>query len=195
MQNALLALLFALSGCAKSMLLHAENIDPERASFLAARIVGRPELGPELARIAKREGHWLPKHGSKVHRRDSWASKRVWSKAVKRGWLNPSCQPYGGGGWSTRGSHGLMVAYHLRLVPELGPCPQASAFDRPGVSALAAARKAASVDGDCEDRTRAWVGGMRWDAMTRNEQWAKARIQCGRVPPSLASIIIAMVRA
>jgi hypothetical protein len=57
---------------------------------------------------------------------------------VRRGKLDPECQPYEDGAWSTRGPWGLMAALHARFMPR---CYQAAELDTPLVSARVAVRK------------------------------------------------------
>lgn len=201
MSRALLALLVLLSGNvhhlpspgAVARLLAMDDVSPREASFMAARAVGRPDLGPELARIATREGKWVQGKPSQVHRGDSWASRTVYDRAVRKGWVDEHCQPYEPGAWSTRGAHGLMAAYNLHRVPELGLCPEPSELDRPAVSALAAARKAVSVGGTCEDRHRAWVGAQRWDSWPVWKRWHRAWRHCDGPPPSMVRAWMVLV--
>ena len=154
-------------------LLERSDTPPDLASHLAAHAVGSPHLSGELRGVAVRE------RASGIHENDSWASERAYRRSVARGWIDPSCQPLGApGAWSTRGTHGLMAAYHLHLVPELGPCAAPSALDRPEVSALAAARKMREVGGTCWTRIRAWVGESRWDKMRFHRKLAKGKRHC-----------------
>lgn len=73
-----------------------------------------------------------------IHVRDAASSRWVWLKMVKRGALDPECQPYEDGMWATRGPWGLMAALHARWMPD---CYQPEEFDVPLVSAGVAVRK------------------------------------------------------
>lgn len=161
------------------------GLDVKAATFAAAKAIGRPDLGPVVARIALRESRGNP--GTHVHAGDSWASHRVWSRAVAKGWLDPECQP-DGDGWSTRGAHGLMAAYSLRYLPELR-CPGPEVLDDHEVSALAAVRRAAAVGGTCEDIAEEWAGRGRWAQRSWLKRWTKGWEVCGEMPPSLVRTI------
>jgi hypothetical protein len=154
--------------------LFQDNLTNTQASVLAAYTVGRPDLAHELVRITRREANGKRRG---VHTRDAWASSLAWRRAVSRGYLDPTCQP-NGPGWSTRGAHGLIAAYHLHLVPEVGPCAGPEVMDIPGVSALAAARKARRFP-SCEGRVRAWVGAGAWRNLSTADKLRKMRRQCG----------------
>jgi hypothetical protein len=111
---------------------------------------GRRDLGEQLERIAYRESigkrgaretvaeAWARSAAVGVHVRDAASSRRVWRKMVRRGALDPACQPYEDGAWSTRGPWGLMAGLHARWLPR---CFQPHWLDVPLVSALVAARK------------------------------------------------------
>ena len=105
------------------------------------------------------------------HKIDEHLSKVVWKNAVKRGYLDPQCQPYHGG-WSTRGSFGLMAAYHLKYLPFSGKCLPAEVFDIPLVSAYASMRK---IENICKGNTRCTYDYVRdfWNG--RGYRNAKAR--------------------
>ena len=103
---------------------------------------GRRTVLEGLLRICQREslciGHPGVSSRVGIHVRDSAVSRRVWRKMVKLGALDPECQPYVDGAWSTRGPWGLMAALHARWMPE---CYQPEAFDSPMVSADVAVSK------------------------------------------------------
>jgi hypothetical protein len=140
-----LALALALSlspPAAGRWALLAIGVDP-------ATMDGRRDLGAQLERIAHRESigkqgresdvdAWRRSARVGIHKRDAGSSRRVWRKMVRRGALDPACQPYVDGGWSTRGPWGLMAALHARWLPR---CYQPHWLDVPLVSALVAARK------------------------------------------------------
>jgi hypothetical protein len=154
----------------------------EDLTIQAAAAVGVPHMGPVVARIAARESRGDTR--VKVHAGDSWASHRVWERAVAKGWLDPECQPYGDGGWSTRGAHGLMAAYSLRFLPEL-QCAGPEVLDHPAVSAIAAVRRARSTGGDCEAVAEEWAGRGRWAQRSWLKRWTKAWEVCDGPPPSM----------
>ena len=114
-------------------------MQPEAATRFAAR-VWAPGLERELLAICHRESRCSKRIS--VHARDAHHTSRAYRKAIERGWLRGWCQGPGGG-WSTRGAHGLMAAYHLRYLGI--PCLPAAALDVPIFSAVAAARKAARL--------------------------------------------------
>lgn len=136
----------------------ALTLSPPAAGRWALRAVGfdpairdgRRDLGEQLERISYRESiggrgpreteadAWRRSAGVGIHVRDAAASRRVWRKMVRRGELEPSCQPYVDGAWATRGPWGLMAALHARWMPA---CFEPHWFDIPLVSALVAARK------------------------------------------------------
>ncbi len=176
--------LFSCSRPIPHVLLHGD-ITNDQASVMAAYTIGRPDLAHELVRIARREGNGK-KRG--IHARDAWASSVAWRRAVKKGYLDPTCQP-NGPGWSTRGSHGLIAAYHVHLVPEVGPCAGPEVLDNPGVSALAAARKARKF-ATCPQRIRAWVGRGGWSRLSLWRKWRKTVRQCGASWTTLVDLLI-----
>ena len=95
-----------------------------------------------LERICQRESkcksHPIISTNIGIHVRDAASSRRVWRKMVKRGALDPDCQPYEDGAWATRGPWGLMAALHARWMP---PCYQPEEFDSALVSARVAVGK------------------------------------------------------
>lgn len=118
-------------------LLLAAIIDPWTAAHVGAALAGRPEWGPDLVRIARRESQ-LRAIG--IHPGDAGNSRSVWLAAVRVGWLDPQCQPYERGAWSTRGVAGTMAAFtlhHLRV-----PCLPPWVLDVPLVAAVAATLRA-----------------------------------------------------
>jgi hypothetical protein len=131
-----LALALSLSPpAAARWALLAEGLDP-------AAMDGRRDLAGQLERICQRESRCAssPSTSARVgiHVRDAASSRRVWRKMVRRGAIDPECQPYEAGAWSTRGPWGLMAALHARWLPR---CYQAHWLDVPLVSAIVAARK------------------------------------------------------
>ena len=109
-----------------------------------------------LERICQRESlcktHPVISATVGVHVRDAASSRRVWRKMVRRGALDPSCQPYEDGAWSTRGPWGLMAALHARWMPR---CYQPAEFDQPLVSARVAVQKYLE---QCEPQPRPRTG-------------------------------------
>ena len=112
---------------------------------------GRLTVADRLVRVCWRESRCVPpdghltaaeaaarSHRVGVHVRDAASSRRVWRKMVRRGELDPACQPYEPGMWATRGPWGLMAALHARYLPE---CYAPHWLDVPLVSAAVAARK------------------------------------------------------
>jgi hypothetical protein len=120
-------------------------LDPAPSTSFAARAIDA-RMEPELLRICRRESR-CRRVG--IHDLDSWASHVAYTRAVGAGWLHPICQPEKSrsaapgssrenrGRWSSRGSHGLMAAYHLRFL--VVPCLP------PEFSAIAAAKKLNSI--------------------------------------------------
>ncbi len=130
-------------------------LDPVASTRLAAGAVdARMEV--ELLRICHRESR-CRRVG--VHNIDAWASHVAYERAERVGWIDGTCQPEkplsealrssrdSARRWSSRGSHGLMAAYHLRFLEV--PCLPPEILDVPIFSAIAAARK---LDSICEKR-------------------------------------------
>ena len=123
-------------------------------------------MAVELLRICHREsvgpgsGECRPVG---VHAIDVWASPTAYQKAVDVGWLDPECQPYVPGEWSSRGSWGLLAAFQLKWVGV--KCAQPWWLDIPLVSAWAAARKlrahCETPPGSRDASTRRW-GRCDW---------------------------------
>lgn len=129
------------------------TLDPVPASYLAVELVETPLTGPELAAIARREsrGRWVS-----THEGDRWAEKRVHRRALERGRLSKLCPWHRSPeGMSTRGSFGLMASYSLDF---LAPCLPAWVLDIPLISAIAAARRAASRQCAAVPSCRKWSG-------------------------------------
>ena len=125
--------------------------DPAPSTSFAARAIDA-RMEPELLRICRRESR-CRRVG--IHDLDSWASHVAYTRAVGAGWIDPACQPEKSlsaapgssreerGRWSSRGSHGLMAAYHLRFLSV--PCLPPEILDIPFFSAIAAAKKLNSI--------------------------------------------------
>ena len=118
---------------------------PPFAARVAAMINGRPDIVPALVGICWRESRCRP---IGVHDIDAHLSARGWWGQRRLGHIDPSCQPYGRGGWGTRGAWGLSAASHWSYLPR---CYRPEIFDVPLVSALVAARKYVRA---CEPRAR-----------------------------------------
>ena len=127
---------------ALSMLRSIDAVEPLEASSIAARIVGRPELAPEIAAICKVESRPCSRVG--VHRGHA---RRVrgdvfFRAAEERGWVDPEgCVHHRdrtGERWGIRGSHGNAAAYAVR---HLGRCVGPEALDLPLLSAIATAHR------------------------------------------------------
>jgi hypothetical protein len=145
----------------------ALGLGPQSASRWALWAVGgNPEArdtyrdrhthGERLESISWRESRWCWDAG--VHVRDSYLSRRSWLGQVSLGHLDPECQPYEDGMWSTRGVHGLNASVHWQYLPE---CYAPELLDIVLVSSLVAARK---FRRRCEDAPR--VGWCRWQTPT-----------------------------
>ncbi len=110
-------------------------LSPEPAARAAAWSVGHPEIADDLVRVCHRESR-CKRIG--VHKGDSHGSRGAWLYQTRVGHLDKACQPYGDGGWATRGAFGLSAAAHHEYMP---PCYSKRALDIPIVSAMVAARK------------------------------------------------------
>jgi len=117
-------------------------VDVRLASHLGAALAGDPAFGDELVAIAKRESRLDPLVG--IHEGDAWASARV--------------RPAGcaGGGFATRGVHGLMFGYSVRHLPDFLRCSP-WVLDIPLVSAIVATRRARSWQCRQTRRCVAWM--------------------------------------
>jgi hypothetical protein len=121
--------------------------NPKVAAVVAAFLLGRIDIAPELIKICKRESRC---NSISIHERDAWLSRASWRGQVKLGHLDAQCQPYRPG-WATRGPWGLSAASHWQYLPA---CYQPEWLDLTLVSALVAARKwLRRCDGQ---RTRRW---------------------------------------
>lgn len=144
--------------------------DPVASSVLAANLVGQPELARELVWICRRESHCQL---TGVHRNDQWAGPRMFTNAMRVGWLDSQCRFHRGlpQRFSTRGVHGLSAAYSLRF---LGGCLPPEVLDVPIMSAVAAAKRARS---QCRRhractvaaRHRLWIGAGRYRVSSRQQ--------------------------
>lgn len=139
-------------------------LDPVASAHTAAQMVGEPGMEVELLRICRRESR-CKRVG--VHERDERFSSIVWRAAVRAGEVDPRCQPYRPGEWSSRGPWGLMAAYNLKWSGV--PCLQPWALDVPLVSAVIAARKLKSHCETPENRRHPAI--KRWGRC----KWRKAR--------------------
>lgn len=109
-------------------------LDPIAAGHFAAAASGRPDLGPVLEEICRREsGCTIVGH----HPTDAHRSAAVWSGAVRMRALTPRTCPwhrFGAGPWSTSGPWGMMRGY---TMPYLG-CAPVWALDLPLLGAFVA---------------------------------------------------------
>lgn len=178
-------------------LLGEEEVEPREAIALAVEEAGRPDLHDELVRICMRES-WCGRYGEvRAHEGDAWAGRKMWTGAVRKGWLDPGgCEEHmppstraGWSRWSTRGALGMSAAYHLhRLEPYLGACLAPEVLDHPGVSAwtgvLFMEDACERLDAcTCETRTRLWVGAGNWDRRTHARRRESLARQCGPQKP------------
>ena len=121
------------------LLLLASLLPPRPAAHVAAWAVGEPSIASALLAICHRESRCKP---IRVHHGDDDGSRGAWLYQTRVGHLDPQCQPYGRGGWATRGAWGLSAASHWQFLPD---CYQPQILDVPIVSAYVAARKYLSV--------------------------------------------------
>lgn len=131
-------------------------IPPETAAVLAAVLVGEPGIADDLIAICRRESRCL---ALGVHEVDANLSAREYWGQVRLGHLDRGCQPYGGGGWATRGAWGLSAGAHWAYLPA---CYRPELLDVPLVSAVVAARR--YVRRCLPVRSRGWcsVPGPVW---------------------------------
>lgn len=141
-------------------------LDPVAASYLAAALLGDPELGPELHATCMREAPRCQLRG--VHERDAGASSTVWRNAMRRGALDPFCWwhlPLPGRNFSTSGPWGAMRGYtwhHLAAQTGIS-CAPLELLDVPLFGALAAGLRMRALcrrHGACDrvSRRRYWAG-------------------------------------
>ncbi len=133
------------------------SLSPTQSARLAAYLFQQPHLAPTLIRICQRESRCNP---VQAHQGDAKWSPKAYRRAAYKGWVDPTCQPYAPGQYSTRGSFGLMAAYHLHF---LAPCAPPRALDVPFLSALAAAQK---LTEHCSKRPQ--------DRISATNRWAEA---------------------
>ncbi len=113
----------------------------------AARVVTATDrrMLPELLRICRRESvgpaEGVPCQPLGVHAIDAHHGAPAWRKAARVRWVDPACQPLEEPSeWSTRGSWGLLAAYHVRRLP---PCSPPWLLDYPLLGAMVARDKLA----------------------------------------------------
>lgn len=126
------------------------------ASFAAATVLapwpgGARQGGAFLAAVARHESHSRPVG---VHRRDTWAARRMWRRAVTVGWLDPKGCPGhrsaatvtnrsgddpADAGWGVRGAWGVSAAYAARWLGPVGCLLGPAVLDVSAFGALAAA--------------------------------------------------------
>ena len=125
-------------------LLHSLSLlEPET---VAAHSVGEPWLAPVLRQIS-----YLESRGKDlgVHPQDARHGSRMWRRAVKQGWLDPSKCPLhaqSGEDWAPRGRYGLSAAYSWRHFGDDACHMAPDLMSTPLVSALAAALHARYID-------------------------------------------------
>ncbi len=132
-------------------------LPPRPAGYLAATLVGRPDLGPRLEQVCERESSCT---FASVHPGDSLWSGIVYAEAVRAGKIGsgemcPLRFSFVRRPWSTRGAWGTMAGY---TVGYLSPCAPPWALDVPLMGALAAARRMASRACLSSPRCRSWAG-------------------------------------
>ena len=109
--------------------------NPIASAWVVTAILGVPELRDDVTAICHRESRC---QALRVHERDAWVSRKEWLGQVKLGHLDADCQPYGEGGWATRGAWGLSAASHWNYLPR---CYPPVVIDVPLVSAWIAVIK------------------------------------------------------
>lgn len=109
------------------------HLPPDPSAHLAAWLHGRPDIGPALVRVCRRESRC---QALGVHEVD--AELDGWGGQVRLGHLRAWCQPWAPRTWTTRGAFGLSAASHWRYLPA---CYPAAVLDVPIVSAMVAASK------------------------------------------------------
>lgn len=137
-------------------LLLAAILDPRVAAYVGATLAGHPEFGARLEHICDREsvGKWCT--FTRIHVGDAGASRAVWRNAVRAGVVDPECQPYEPGEWSTRGSYGTMAGFTLHHLP--GRCWPPWVLDVPLVAAIAATRRAYAPSCARAPACLSWLG-------------------------------------
>lgn len=107
-------------------------LPPEPSAWIAAALVGRPDLAPAAVEICRRESGCT---AIGIHAGDRGRSGEVWAMAVRAGRVDPRCQDMRDG-WSTRGSWGVMAGFFLH---RLGiPCAPPWLIDVPILGAAIA---------------------------------------------------------
>ena len=126
---------------ALSMIRSIDAVEPLAASSIAASIVGRPELAPEIASICKIESR-CSRVGVHTKHADRVRGEVFREAATRRSWIDPvGCAAHRDrtpDQWGVRGSHGNVAAYAVR---HLGPCVAPEVLDLPIMSAIATARR------------------------------------------------------
>lgn len=118
-------------------------VPPDQAAYLAARMIGRPDIGRILHAICRRESRCTT---IGIYRTDAWAGQLAYQRAVRAKKVRPDACPFHFRGdpsrWSTRGAYGTIAAY---TVHHLGPCVPPESLDVPILAALAAAKRIALI--------------------------------------------------
>ena len=109
--------------------------NPKIFAYIAAIIIGRPDIADDLISICHRESRC---HVIGEHKIDKHLSGREWHGQIKLKHLDKRCQKKKAGGWATHGPWGLSDASHWEYVPK---CYQPYVFDIVFVSAIVAAKK------------------------------------------------------
>lgn len=137
-----------------SLVLRLLTLDPVPATYVAAWVLGVPERGDALARVAWRESRnrWVTEHPG-----DRWAARSAWRNAMRAGSIDPQHCP-AHRSWrymSTQGAHGQMAAFALRY---LWRCADPRVLWVPIISAVATVRRATSQRCTRVARCRKWRG-------------------------------------
>lgn len=130
-------------------------LPPTPSAWVAALILGRPEIAPALVRVCERESR-CERVG--IHERDAWLSHRSWGGQVQLGHLDARCQPRGPGRrWATRGAWGMNAADAWPYMPA---CYEPESLDVPIVGTFAAGGfYLARCDGDPRRKRARWCPG------------------------------------
>lgn len=118
------------------LLLALLALPPRPASYVAATLIGRPDLGERLEAVCDRESRCLPLG---VHPKDAGRGSEVYENARRVGLLCPTHRRRRARRWSTRGAWGTMAGYTLRYMPGALRCLPPEVLDVPIVGAFAAA--------------------------------------------------------
>lgn len=126
---------------------------------LVSEMFPKSWLEKEMSRTCHRESRCK---AIGVHRRDLHASRLMWRRAVKAGWLNPDKCKYhrlNAGPWSPSGPFGASRAYTWHHIGS--PCIPIEYFDIPIINTIAVAKRMISIAGKRNKRRNireAWKG-------------------------------------